>query len=57
MAEPFKNMFNKEFFDRFTKALKLVMKDFDGRKFVSQVMDDKWKNMEFDKYDFKLVKK
>ena len=25
MAEPFKNMYNKQFFDLFTKDLKLVM--------------------------------
>lgn len=47
MAEPFKNMFNEQFFDRFTKDLKLVINDFDTRRFVSQVMDDEWENREF----------
>jgi len=46
MAEPFKNMFNKQFFDGFTKDLKRVVKNFDDRKFVSQVMDDEWENRE-----------
>jgi len=43
--EPFKNMFNRQFFDRFTKALKRVI-DFDEQKFVSQIMDDEWENRE-----------
>ena len=42
MAEPFKNMFNEQFFDLFTKDLKLVIDDFDACEFVSQVMDDEW---------------
>lgn len=46
MAEPFKNMYNKEFFDRFTKDLKVVIPDFDTHKFVSQIMDDEWGNRE-----------
>ena len=45
MAEPFKNMYNQQFFDRFTKAFKQVI-DFDERKFVSQIMDDEWENRE-----------
>lgn len=47
MAEPFKNMYNEQFFDRFTKDLKLVIKDFDAREFVSQIMDNEWENREF----------
>ena len=47
MTEPIKNMYNKQFFDRFTKDLKLVISDLNTRKFVSQVMDDKWENREF----------
>jgi 3-methyladenine DNA glycosylase AlkC len=43
--EPFKNMFNEQFFDRFTKNLKKVI-DFDERKFVSQIMDNEWENRE-----------
>ena len=46
MAEPFKNMFNEQFFDRFSKAIKRVINDFDERKFVSQIMDDEWENRE-----------
>ncbi len=46
MAEPFKNMYNKPFFDRFMKDLKLVIPDFDAREFVSQVMDEEWENKE-----------
>ena len=47
MTEALKDMFNKPFFDRFTKDLKLVIKDFNTRKFVSQIMDDEWENKEF----------
>lgn len=47
MAEPFKNMFNEQFFDMFTKDLKLVISDFDAHEFVSQVMDSEWENREF----------
>lgn len=46
MAEPFKNMYNEQFFDRFTKDLKLVINDFDTCGFVSQVMDNEWENRE-----------
>ena len=45
MAEPFKNMFNEQFFARFTNDLKRVI-DFDARKFVSQVIDEEWENRE-----------
>lgn len=47
MAELFKNMYNEQFFDRFTKDLKLVINDFDARGFVSQIMDDEWENREY----------
>ncbi|MDL2277314.1 DNA alkylation repair protein [Parabacteroides sp. OttesenSCG-928-G07] len=46
MAEPFKNMYNEQFLDLFTKDLKLVIPDLDVRAFVSQVMDDDWENRE-----------
>jgi len=46
MAEPFKNMYNEQFFDRFSKDLKLVVNDFDARRFVSQIMDNEWENRE-----------
>ena len=39
-------MFNEQFFDLFTKDLKLVINDFDAREFVSQVMDDEWEGRE-----------
>lgn len=47
MAESFKNMFNEQFFDKFTKDLKLVINDFDACAFVSQVMDNEWEDREF----------
>lgn len=47
MAEAFKNMFNKQFFDRFTKDLKLVINSFDAQAFTSQVMDNEWESREF----------
>jgi 3-methyladenine DNA glycosylase AlkC len=46
MTEPFKNMYNKQFFDGFTKDLKRVIKNFDDRKFLFRVMDDEWENKE-----------
>ena len=45
MAEPFKNMLNQQFLERFTKDLKQVI-DLDEKKFVSQVMDNEWENRE-----------
>jgi len=47
MAEALKDMFNKEFFDKFTNDLKLVIKDFNTGKFVSQIMDNEWDKKEF----------
>lgn len=47
MAEAFKNMFNEQFFDRFSKDLKRVIKDFDTPEFLSQTMDDEWGSREF----------
>lgn len=47
MAELFKNMYNEQFFDRFSKDLKLVINDFDTRVFVSQIMDGGWENREY----------
>ncbi|MDH6342496.1 3-methyladenine DNA glycosylase AlkC [Parabacteroides sp. PFB2-12] len=46
MAEPFKNMYNEPFLDRFTKDLKLVIPDLDTRIFTSQVMDKDWEDRE-----------
>lgn len=47
MLEPFKDMYNKQFFDRFTNDLKLVINDLDAHEFVSRVMDDEWENREY----------
>ncbi|WP_294473890.1 DNA alkylation repair protein [uncultured Bacteroides sp.] len=47
MAEAFKNMYNEQFFDRFSEDLKRVINDFDTHEFVSQVMDTEWENREF----------
>jgi DNA alkylation repair enzyme len=44
MAEPFKNMYNEQFFNTFTKDLRLVVNDFDTDKFISQIMDDEWED-------------
>lgn len=44
MAESFKNMFNEQFFIKFMEDLKLVVYDFDTEKFVSQIMDEEWKD-------------
>lgn len=46
MAEPFKNMYNEQFFDLFTNDLKLVIPHFDNRAFVSQVIDEEWEKRE-----------
>lgn len=45
MAESFKNMFNEQFFDKFTKDLKLVINDWDTGKFASQIVNGDWENM------------
>ncbi|NDW08275.1 DNA alkylation repair protein [Dysgonomonas sp. 520] len=47
MAEAFKNFYNVQFFDKFTKELKLVINDLDERKFVSLSMDNEWENREY----------
>lgn len=47
MTELFKEMYNEQFFDKFTKDLKLVLNDFDACKFVAQVMDDQWEKREY----------
>jgi len=47
MTEALKDMFNRKFFNRFTNDLKLTIKDFNTRKFVSQIMDNEWDKKEF----------
>jgi len=44
--EPFKNMWNAQFFNGFTNALKCIINNFDERKFLSRVKDDEWENKE-----------
>ncbi|NDV66768.1 DNA alkylation repair protein [Bacteroides sp. 224] len=46
MAEPFKNMYNEQFLNLFTKDLKLVIPNLEPHAFVSQVMDKEWENRE-----------
>ena len=46
MAEPFKNMYNEQFLELFTKDLKLVISNFDAHEFATQVMDSEWENRE-----------
>lgn len=45
MAEAFKDMFNEQFFDKFTKDLKLIINDFDTDEFVSHIRNDEWQSM------------
>ena len=44
MGEPLKNIYNEEFFDGFTKALKYIIADFEEEDFLSQIFDDEWEN-------------
>ncbi len=46
MAEPLKNIYNKDFFDQFTKSLEEVMPDFDTTSFIHDIYDDAWKSKE-----------
>ena len=46
MAELFKNIYNKHFFDGCAKALKCVLNDFDESLFLSQIFDSEWENRE-----------
>lgn len=39
-------MYNEQFFDKFTKDLKLSIPDFDSSAFVFQIMDNEWDNRE-----------
>jgi len=44
--EPFKNMWNEQFYCGYINALKCIIDDFDERKFLSQIFDDEWENKE-----------
>lgn len=46
MVEAFKNMYNEQFFERFSKNLKLLIPGFDSLAFVSLVMDKEWESRE-----------
>ena len=46
MTEPFKNIYNEQFFTGFTNALKCIINDFDERLFLSQIFDNEWENRE-----------
>lgn len=46
MAEPFKNMYNQQFFDRLTKDLQLVIPQLHAHAFVSQIRDEAWEDKE-----------
>lgn len=44
MAASFKDIYDEQFFDRFTKDLKIIINDLDAQKFVSQIRDDEWED-------------
>lgn len=46
MAEPLKNIYNQKFFDEFSKALKLIIPNFDKNLFLNKIYDNEWKNRE-----------
>ena len=46
MAELFKNIYNEQFFNGCTNALKCIINDFDERLFLSEIFDDKWESRE-----------
>lgn len=46
MPEPFKNIYNQDFFDRFTSSVKEVVSDFDTTAFQKEIYDTEWENRE-----------
>ncbi len=46
MAEAFKNIYNKRFFEGFIKALLFVIPNFDKKQFLNNIYDDEWENRE-----------
>jgi len=42
MPEPFKNLFNKEYFENFTEIAGNYIPSFDKKKFIDQIFDDNW---------------
>ena len=46
MAELFKNIYNKKFFDQFIESVLEVIPDFNKTTFLKQIYDTKWENRE-----------
>ncbi len=46
MAELFKNIYNQEFFNEFTKAIQQVISKFDKSSFLNHIFDDQWASRE-----------
>ncbi|PCJ97647.1 MAG: DNA alkylation repair protein [Flavobacteriaceae bacterium] len=46
MAELFKNIYNKEFFNAFTNVIQQIESDFDKTSFLKNIYDDEWENKE-----------
>ena len=47
MADLFKNLYNKNFFDAFTESIQNVIPSFNRKTFLTEVHTEKWKSMEF----------
>ncbi|WP_289054096.1 DNA alkylation repair protein [Carboxylicivirga marina] len=46
MAELFKNLYSKAFFEVFTEALEMVIDNFDKKAFLIQIYNDEWDDLE-----------
>ena len=46
MADLFKNLYSKQFFNVFTEALEIVIKDFDKTRFLNQIYASEWEELE-----------
>ncbi|MCG8582748.1 MAG: DNA alkylation repair protein [Bacteroidales bacterium] len=46
MADLFKNLYSKQFFDVFTEALEKVLEDFNSKTFLDKVYTDQWEELE-----------
>jgi 3-methyladenine DNA glycosylase AlkC len=46
MAELFKNLYSKQFFEVFTEALEIGVEDFNSTQFLAQVYTDDWEEFE-----------
>ena len=46
MAEPFKNIYNRKFFERFTEAVLVVEPNFDKNSFLAGIYDTEWEDKE-----------